>query len=220
MSNLSKILLPSLVGVFVYTLVDKFFPEKNPTEFKTVKLELIKALTKKLLKDRALKAAIMSIFATAAIQHFYAEIQALLTSELINKLVEHNSTIVTSENGDLKIFLGIAEDLDLPAHTKAMRELIVAGNLSEKQKIKLLKIKLDAIINGDCIGRKRFVLMMAVGLLFAVTLSGVGGLTLMLEALYELFREGKISEALYHQLRKLLLKKAGVTDVPAEHLVN
>jgi len=229
-SPLSKLLLPSLVGVLVYITVNKFFPEKNPipTEFETFKpdpvkdlrggnelssnwkLELVKSITQKILKDKALKLAIASVFATAGLRYFSEEIEALLVSELVKTLEEHGTTIV---DGQLKVVLDIVQEHDLAEHSKAIRHLIVTNNLTKTQKLQLLKLKLEVVINGECLGNKRFVLMMVLGALFAVTLSGVGGLALMLEALYELFKEGKISEALYHQLRKLLIKKAGGKDV-------
>ncbi len=49
--------------------------------------------------------------------------------------------------------------------------------------------------------------VVAAGLTF--TVSGVGGLALILEALYRLFQEGKISKALYEQTVKALARKWG-----------
>jgi hypothetical protein len=51
------------------------------------------------------------------------------------------------------------------------------------------------------------------------TISGVSGLALILEALYRLFQEGKISKAVYKQMIKALAKRWGGNAVPVEHLV-
>lgn len=49
--------------------------------------------------------------------------------------------------------------------------------------------------------------MAVLSAILAFTISGVGGLVLIMEALYRLFQERKISEALYKQLVKALAKK-------------
>jgi len=92
-------------------------------------------------------------------------------------------------------------------HSKSIKELIVAENLSKDAKIDLLKIKLDFIINGQCAGKKRFLIVSIVAALITVCGSGVGGLALFLEAFYRLFQEGKISRALYEKILKLVGNK-------------
>jgi hypothetical protein len=52
-----------------------------------------------------------------------------------------------------------------------------------------------------------------------VTVLGVGGLALILEPLYRLFQDGKISKALYKQILKVLAKRWG-ESVPIEHLLD
>ena len=80
-------------------------------------------------------------------------------------------------------------------------------NLTLNDKLNLLKIKLDFIINGECAGKKRFIVVTLLGLIITFSVSGVGGLALILEALYRLFQEGKISKAVYDALKNLLLSK-------------
>ena len=85
--GLPKILLPSIVGVTVYIIVNRLFPEKvKEAPLKNlrgggkrdlVKANLVREIVKKILKDKALKIAILSIFATAGIQHFQSEIETL-----------------------------------------------------------------------------------------------------------------------------------------------
>ena len=87
MAFISRSLLPTIVGISVYIIINKFFPETVEvfqTDSKYVrggsqtKMFLAKRIAKKLLKDKALKLAILSVFATAGIQYFQSEIEALL----------------------------------------------------------------------------------------------------------------------------------------------
>lgn len=100
-----------------------------------------------------------------------------------------------------------------------MREIIVSNTLSNEHNISLLKIKLDFIINGDRTGKFRFLVMAIIAAILTFTISGVGGLALILEALYRLFQEGKISKALYKQTIQSLAKRWGGSAVPVEHLL-
>ena len=100
-----------------------------------------------------------------------------------------------------------------------MREIIVSHTLSDEHKISLLKIKLDFIINGECAGKFRFLVMAIIAAILTFTISGVGGLALILEALYRLFQEGKISKAVYKQVIKALAKRWGKSAIPVEHLL-
>lgn len=62
--NIPKILIPTIVGISVSIIINKFFPEKveslekDPTKSlrggSASRMELIKRITAKLLKDRAL----------------------------------------------------------------------------------------------------------------------------------------------------------------------
>lgn len=85
--------------------------------------------------------------------------------------------------------------------------------MTQEQKISLLKIKLDFIINGECGAKTRFLVIAIIGTLFTFTVSGVGGLALILEALYRLFQEGIIGKALYKQILKALVRR----KIPIEH---
>jgi len=224
--NISKVLLPSLVGISVYLTIRKLFPEKvenwekDPDPIKglrggSARIRLIKKLTERILKDRALKIAIISVFATAGIQHFQSEIEALLIDDVFNTLCANGV-----EDAELKVVCDIVQETNLNSHAKSIKSLLVSNTLSQEQKISLLKIKLDFIINGECAGKKRFLVMIPLGAIIAFSLSGVGGLALILEALYRLFQEGKISKALYKQIVKALAKRWGGSAVPVEHLLD
>ena len=217
--KLTKILLPSIVGVTVYIIVNRLFPEKvKEGPVKGLKgggkANLVKEIVKKILKDRALKSAILSIFATAGIQHFQSEIEALLIDDVFNHIC------IRDVDGELEIVCDIVQEHGLNLHAKSIKALIVSNDLTQEQKISLLKIKLDFIINGECMGKTRFLVMAIFGAVLAFTISGVGGLALILEALYRLFQEGKIGKALYKQILKALARRWGGENVPIEHLLN
>jgi hypothetical protein len=96
--NISKILLPSIVGISVYLIINKLFPEKvESLEKEPMKdlrggnqIRLVHQITKKLLTNKALKIALISIFAKAGVQHFQSEIEALLVDDIFKKLCNKN----------------------------------------------------------------------------------------------------------------------------------
>ena len=220
--NISKLLLPSMVGVSVYIIVNKLFPEKVESferdPLKDLrggdKMKLAQQIAKNILKDKALKIAILSVFATAGIQHFQSEIEGLLIDDVFKHIC------IRDVDGDLKVVCEIIQEHDLNSHAKSIKSLIVSNDLNQEQKISLLKIKLDFIINGECGGKKRFLVMAIIGAVLTFTISGVGGLALILEALYRLFQEGRIGKTLYKQILKSLGKKWGAENVPIEHLLD
>jgi hypothetical protein len=216
MAKFSSIFFPAIVGISVYLVISKFFPEKityinsqkDLRGGEIVKNNLINKIIKKIMNDRALKIALLSIFATAGIQYFTQEIETLLVDDVFNKMC------VKDVDGRLKIVCDIIKEHELNLHSKSIKELIVTSTLSKEDKINLLKIKLDFIINGECAGKKRFLIISILAAVITFCISGVGGLAIFLEALYRLFQEGKISEALYKELAKIVTKK--VAKVPVE----
>lgn len=219
MSKFSSIFFPTIVGISVYIVVSKLFPEKvsdinSKKDLRggnIVRNHLIKKIIKKIMHDRALKIALISVFATAGFQYFNQEIERLLVDDVFNQIC------VKEVDGQLKIVCDIIKEHELNLHSKSIKELVVTSNLSKDDKINLLKIKLDFIINGECAGKKRFLIISIIAALITVCVSGVGGLALFLEALYRLFQEGKISRALYEQILKIVTKR--LTKVPVEHLL-
>lgn len=211
-------LWPTIVGVSVYIIVNRLFPEKvEPFEKDPLKdlrggskAKLFKELLKHLSNDKALKIALVSTFATAGVRHFNSEIQEFLAAEVFRQIC------VQDADGKLKVVCDIIQKHDLNSYTKSMRSVILANNLTQEQKISLLKIKLDFIINGECCGKTRFLVVAILGVLIACTISGVGGLALILEALYRLFQEGRLGKALFKQLMKALARKYGA-EIPNEY---
>lgn len=201
--NMSKLVVPSIVGVGAYLLHKQIFPEELKSFDKDIRTglrgggsttETFWKIVHKLSTDRALKIALLAIFGTTAIQYFQAEIEALLIDDIFSKVC------VRDVKGNLKIVCDIVKEHDLHLHTQPMRDIIISESLSNEDKISLLKIKLDFIINGGCKGKIRFLVMTILALIVALTISGSGGLALLLEALHRLFREGRISKAMYHEI--------------------
>lgn len=110
------------------------------------------------------------------------------------------------EERETKLFIGIAEKYNLNPFDANLRKIIVSQSLDRETKVVLLKMKIEGIINGDILGEKRFVVLTLISLLVCFSFSGVTGLTLFLDTLYRLMKEGKISKKLY----LLILRKMGV----------
>ena len=166
----------------------------------------------KILKDKALKIALVSLFVTAGYTHFQSAIEKLLTDSVFKYLCNRSTT------SELRIVCDIIKDHELDLHSQSLGTLIASNNLGNEEKISLLKIKLDYIINGECSGKARFLLVSIIAALITVSISGVGGLALFLETLYRLFQEGRISKALYKQILKTLGRRWGWSKIPTDHL--
>lgn len=227
MAKFSNILVPSIVGITVYLLVSKFFPEKfeklsdiNPQKdfrggdiVNNKLIQVIKKIVDKIWHDRALKIALISVFTVAGSQYYLKEIQELLVDDVFNEIC------VKEVNGQLKIVCDTIKEHELNLHSTSIKKLIISTSLSRNDKIKLLKIKLDFIINGECTGKRRFLIVAILAALITVCFSGVTGLAMFLEALYQLFQEGKISRALYKQLLEIIKDIKDKLPVPIEHLL-
>jgi hypothetical protein len=219
MKKLPSIFLPALVGISVYILVSKLFPEKvseinsqkDLRGVDNVRENFFKEIFNKIIYDSGVKVALVSVFAIAGFQYFNKEIETILIDDVFNQIC------VKDVDGPLKVVCGIIKEHELNLHSKSIKELIVTSNLSNEEKINLLKIKLDFIINGQCAGKKRFLIISIIAMLIAVCVSGVGGLALFLEALYRLFQEGKLSQVLYEQILEIATKRS--TKIPVDPLI-
>lgn len=219
MRILPKFLLPGIVGVTVYLVIHKLFPEKvesfdhDPTT--AVRggdnnVRMFTRIFRAIKRDRALKIALLAAFSTAGATVFHDEIGALLKNDAFKSVYSKDT------DGNLKVVCHIIEKYELNSYTDQIKDIIISTNLSKEDKISLLKIKLDFIINGESGGKSRFLIMVILGLILTFTISGVGGFALILEALYRLFKEGKISQAVYLQLVKALSKRSISIDL--DHL--
>ena len=143
-----------------------------------------------MLANNAIKAGLISMFFWAGLSYVNDEMASILASDLFNEACPK------PVEGKLKIVCKIIENNGLNLHQKEIRKLLINNGISNADKISLLKIKLDFIINGDYPGRtKFFVLCILAGSISLIT--GVGGLALFLSALFQLLQEGKIKRALY-----------------------
>lgn len=161
----------------------------------------------RLLRDRAFKVALALACFSFGLDMFMEEIIAFLSSD---KLME------TYKAGELPEGLSIrlqkvVEELDLLNMNEKMRGLMLDKYLDRDQKVYLLKIKLDSIINGDYPNKNLAVTMLLLGILGAIVLTGPYGIMVFLSALYQMWKEGKISTAIYKQVQKQAMKKLLVT---------
>lgn len=150
------------------------------------KADLAKLLYYKILKNRTLKIGLITLFISVGVEQFHNEITNLLMNGVFKNI--HTEDV----EGRFKTVGTIIQEHDLNSDTKELKKLILSNELSQENKISLLKIKLDYIINGECEGKMRFVIVFLIVLILTFTISGLGGLALILEALYQLFQEGKI----------------------------
>lgn len=97
------------------------------------------------MQDRAIKIALISIFATAEAQHFQKKIEWLLICDVFKYLGPKRNR--KDLNEQLKLLLDIIEEHELDLDSKTMRSLIVSNNFGKEEKIMLLKIKLAHIFN-------------------------------------------------------------------------
>jgi hypothetical protein len=159
-------------------------------------------IVKKSLQERALKASLITLFATTSVLYFDKEIETLLVNELFNELCVNKKP-----DGKLKILCDIAKEYALNSHSKFMKEVIITSKLSDQHKVDLLKIKLDFLINVEYVGKKRFMIVSIIVIIITVSASVTGGLALILDVLYRLFKEGKISRAVYEQILEVVAKR-------------
>lgn len=124
---------------------------------------------------------------------------------LINDVFDQ--VCVREMDGQLKIVYDIIKEHERSLHSKSIKELLVAHTLSKEEKVNLLKIKLDFIINGECGDKRRFLIVSIIATLIICCISRVGGLAIFLKSLYRLFQEGKISQALYKKILEITAKR-------------
>jgi len=202
-----------LVAVVTYWICKKLFPEKKLVE--TIFLDppvsdniepiprggnFLKETAKRLIEDRAFKLAIVATITYFGYDMFKAEILALLSSKDVIKEC-------LKKDGRVKIEIcEIVEELDLVGLKENVRELLIKENLTRDQKITLLKIKLDAIFNAEYPNKKLALLAILNAIMASIILVGPYGIMIFLAAIHQLWKEGKISTAVYKQMRKEALQ--------------
>lgn len=142
---------------------------------------------------------LLSIFTTVGYQYFRSEIEALLVKDVFAKICMKD----IENDPKLKIICDIIETYDLNSYSRAIKSLLISNEISMEQKIFLLKIKLDYIINSECGGKRRFFIMVIIAALLSFTVSGVDGLSIILQALSK-------------EIIKALVKKG--SNIPVDYL--
>lgn len=203
--GLADFLLPSVVGVVTYRIAHRLFSGSNSKNLKNnkkgfkkdpvadlrsggkLKRRIFFKIMAKVANDPALKIALVAMFTTTGALIFYEEILSFLAHDAFKK------TCTLNAKGQLRVLCDVVEELGI-------KTLIIDENIPYEQKLNLLTIKLDYIINGSGPKKTRFVFLILFGIILMGTLSGISGLALILDALLRLFKEGKLSRATYEYL--------------------
>lgn len=147
--------------------------------------------------------------------NFNQETTRLLSNRLLKLLSKEKTT------GDLKILCDMIKTYELEVHSEEINDVILNKFITYSDNTKLLKIKFDSIINGQCSGKRLLILKSVLALLFALAVSMPGtsafSIGLFLKTLRNLLEEGKISKALYMKILKAFMDGRGV-PVPLEEL--
>lgn len=205
-----------LIAVTTYYITKKVFPEQKMVE--PIFLDPLdvpvsdtlppvprggnlQEVAKRLIQDRAFKFAIVAATAFFGYDMFQEEIIALLSSKDLISACSKKNSIIRIE------VCKIVEELDLVGLKDNVRELLVKENLTSEQKITLLKIKLDAVINSEYPNKKVALLAILTSIMASLILVGPYGVMIFLAAIYQLWKEGKISTAVYKKMAKEALKQ-------------
>jgi len=202
-SKLIQFLLPTIVALTSFYLMNKFFPEKEEIDNNddamrvrgggdAIKIKLLE----KILTNKALKVALILAFTSAGGLHYNKEIIKLLTDKQVISSCFKDGKILNEP------ICKLVRKYGLNLHTKQINELILNENLTRDDKISLLSIKFESVLHGDYAGKKQMFAVLALGVIIAVCVSGTGGLALILDALYKMFTSGKLSKAVYERLVK------------------
>ena len=209
-----RVIKTSFVGVVTYHICKKLFPEKKLVE--PIFLDspvsnsiepiprggnFFKRTAKRLIEDRAFKLAMAAATTYFGYDMFKGEILALLSSEdLIKECLKENGKV----NPEI---CKIIEELDLVGLKQNVRELLIQENLTQDQKITLLKIKLDAVFNAEYPNKKLASLAILTAIMASIMIVGPYGIMIFLSTIYQLWKEGKISTAVYSKLTKEALEQ-------------
>lgn len=206
-----------LIGILFYWITKKVFPEQKMVESILVDQPDVPVsdtippiprgginlteVAKRLIQDRAFKIAMIAATTYFGVDMFQEEIIALLSSK---KLLKECSKAKPQVNEKV---CEIIDQLDLVGLKDNVRELLVKENLTKDQKITLLKIKLDAIINSEYPNKKVALVALLTVVMVSLMVVGPYGIMIFLSAIYQLWKEGKISTAVYKKMQKEALKQ-------------
>lgn len=237
----------SFYAVFLvsFFLLQKIFPQKEnkttteekDTVGKDIKVEVknngIKNLTKRIWTQRNFKIVLLSFLPAVGFTYFQPPIQSLLTDEVFNHL--SNPEKLESDLGivlkgvELEDLRNKAESVEkfLEKHnlideTKGIQTILTNEKFNDQQKIELIALRLEWMVNSPYPGKKRYIFVAIFAIIVGVITSRVEGLRFLVKALRLLWEEGRITTALYnsliHALATKFKKKAIPVSIPIKQL--
>lgn len=168
------------------------------------RIQNLKKLVSNIMKSKVFKIAVLVFGLTLAINMFFGK---LIIAEILK--------ILGKQTDDLKLPQEMIHDLNLYHHTQSIKTLLANENLSERDRISLLKIRLDFLVNGEAIGKESIVVLSILIYLLGLT-SNLGKLYTFLAALFRLFKKGRISKDLYMELLGYIIARG--VNVPPEYI--
>ena len=184
---------------------DKSISDKVPSIPRGGTKKFIKNLIARIFEDPAFKRAIITALTAYGLNRFMAEILPLFSSDQTMKAIE---------DGKIPIKINeIINDLDLEELDSSISKLVLNKDLSEDQKIKILTIKLNRLINGEYSNKTIVVVAILISILLSLIIFERSGLRIFLSAIYRLWKEGKISRETYERLAKEAIRKAIPVEV-------
>lgn len=193
--KLSKFFVPAIIGINVYIVVNKFFPDRNYPNYLLCKniirdrKNLIRKIIKKIKYDKALKIALIAFFATSLV---------------------YNLVIIETFNGKIRIFfynpcIKTKYELQISYKFRKSKELTNEINSSKSRNVFNSKLFTTDKSSGErtCIGKvkvkfksnlNKLLLFSSIALLIAVCVLNSDEIVSFREALYRLFKEEEIPE--------------------------
>lgn len=209
MMQIPKTIVYIIVGTGTYYIMEKFFPEQKDVKPRTdVKLvrggdEIVRVpIWRRLVRNRSLKVGVIAVFVAHIGNLYNAELIALLTDASIINVAKKGSGKCA------KLISRFAAKNGITDAPESLREIVVNQSLTFDKKSELFKNKIEYIITRNFPGKKKYLLLLVFGMMIACALTSVGGLAVILDALRKLFEKGKISEALYEELRREAISRA------------
>lgn len=197
-----RITLYTLSVLIPYFIVKKFFPEKSKVITKETDLRggdntLVPHVISLLVKDRAIKIAIASLFSTAMLNEF--------NEGILLGLIQSSPSILAAPH-DKKRFFYLSKKVRRILGTPdiiELRELLLDKHLSNHDKIALLKIKIESILK-HLHGRKRiYFITTLLSLLIFLLGNNTPIFTLFWASLPELFNTSEMREDIDEYLIEL-----------------
>jgi hypothetical protein len=161
------------------------------------------SLIRRILENQDLKFAIASVMLVHCLNNFQDELVKLISEA---SMYTHLSK---SSGKCAKLIHKFATENEIYETTKKLRETLIKHNLTFEDKVEFIKIKLAHILKMKKYANKKIIILLIIGIILSCCLSGIIGLSAILEALRRLLIEGKISEALYNELVDEALEKYG-----------